>query len=169
MAADSTPNELKHTVGRALGRIPSGVFVLTARDAGRRMGMLASFVQQASFSPPAICLAVGKDRDIRDLILSTRRLALCVLAEGDTELMRRFAKARPDAAADAFEGLDVFDAPSGLPVVARSLAWLDGEVIQTVNFGADHELFIARVTAGDLLRDDGARSFTHVRGNGFHY
>ena len=168
MAADTTNNrnELKNTVGRALGRIPSGVFILTARDGQRRMGMLASFVQQAAFDPPAICLAVGKDRDIREVICRTRRLALCVLAEGDTELMRRFAKTRPDVE-DAFEGLEVFESPSGLPLVSRALSWLDCEVTQTVDFGADHELIVARVAAGDLLRD--GRSFTHVRGNGFHY
>jgi flavin reductase (DIM6/NTAB) family NADH-FMN oxidoreductase RutF len=161
---DAKNNELKNTVGKALGRIPSGVFVVTARDGDRRTGMLGSFVQQAAFDPPAVVLAVGKDRDIRQLILSTRKVAVCVIGEGDTELMRRFARAREE---DAFEGLEVFDAPSGLPVVAGALAWLDCDVVQTVDFGADHDLFVTRVTAGQLLRE--GKSFTHLRGNGFHY
>ena len=46
-------------------------------------------------------------------------------------------------------------------------SWLDCELIETVDFNADHELLIARVTAGDVLRP--GHSFTHVRGNGFHY
>lgn len=158
--------ELKNTVGKALGRIPSGVFVVTARDAQRRTGMLGSFVQQAAFDPPSVALAIGKDRDIRQLILATKRVALCVIAEGDTDLMRRFARPRPPEE-DAFEGLEVFDAPSGLPICAGALAWLDCDVVQTVDFGACHELFIARVTAGGLLRE--GKSFTHLRGNGFHY
>ena len=163
---DATRDELKNTVGKALGRIPSGVFVVTARDADRRTGMLGSFVQQAAFDPPAVALAVGKDRDIRQLIARTGKVVLCVIGEGDTDLMRRFARARgPEE--DVFEGLDVFDAPSGVPVVAGALAWLDCEVMQAVDFGADHELFITRVTAGTLLRE--GRSFTHLRGNGFHY
>jgi flavin reductase (DIM6/NTAB) family NADH-FMN oxidoreductase RutF len=163
---DAKNNELKNTVGKALGRIPSGVFVVTARDGDRRTGMLGSFVQQAAFDPPAVALAVGKDRDIRELILSTRKVALCVIGEGDTELMRRFARPGPREQ-DAFDGLDVFDAPSGLPIVAAALAWLDCEVIQAVDFGADHELIVTRVTAGSVLRD--GKSFTHLRGNGFHY
>jgi flavin reductase (DIM6/NTAB) family NADH-FMN oxidoreductase RutF len=159
--------ELRNTVGKALGRVPSGVFVLTARDADQRpCAMLASWVQQAAFDPPAVCLAIGKGRPMRDTIVRTGRLALSILGDGDKELMRRFARPRgpeDDALADG----ETFAAPSGLPVVVGALAWLDCEMIQTSDFGGDHELLIARVIAGDLLRT--GHSFTHVRGNGFHY
>lgn len=163
---DAKHHPLKHTVGKALGRIPSGVFVVTARDGDRRMGMLGSFVQQAAFDPPTVVVAVGKDRPIRELIVRTGRLVTNVLGEGDTELMRRFVRARPPEE-DVFDGADVFDAPSGLPVLAGALAWMDCEVVQTLDFGSDHELIVARVTAGEQLRE--GRSFTHLRGNGFHY
>ena len=154
-------------MGKALGRVPSGVFVLTARDADHRpYAMLASWVQQAAFDPPAVCLAIGKDRPMRDTIVRTRRLALSILGDGDKELMRRFARPRgPED--DPFQDSEIFAAPSGVPVVVGALAWLDCEMIQTTDFGGDHELVVARVTAGDLLRP--GHSFTHVRGNGFHY
>lgn len=159
--------ELRNTVGKALGRIPSGVFVLSASDAaGRAAGMLASWAQQASFDPPAICVAVAKGRPIGDMIRASRRLALSVLGDGDADLMRRFARHRPPGE-DGFEGVETLTAPSGLPVLARALAWLDGELLDTLDFGGDHDLFIARATAGQLLRP--GHSFTHVRGNGFHY
>jgi 3-hydroxy-9,10-secoandrosta-1,3,5(10)-triene-9,17-dione monooxygenase reductase component len=162
----SAETELRNTVGKALGRIPSGVFVLTAREGERRLGMLASWVQQAAFDPPAVCLAVGKDRPILPVIQSTRRLGLCVLGDGDTPLMRRFARAGtpPD---NAFDGLEVIPAPSGLPIIANALAWLDAELLDCVDFAGDHVLLIARVCAGEMLR--AGHSFTHVRGNGFHY
>jgi flavin reductase (DIM6/NTAB) family NADH-FMN oxidoreductase RutF len=159
---------LRNTVGKALGRVPSGLFVLTASDTDghRRYAMLASWVQQAAFDPPAVCLAIGKDRPMRETIVRTGRLVLSVLGDGDKELMRRYARPRgPED--DPFTDGETFPAPSGLPVVAGALAWLDCQVIQTCDFGADHELVIARVTAGDLLRP--GHSFTHVRGNGFHY
>ena len=158
--------ELRNTVGKALGRIPSGVFVLGARHDGRTAGMLASWAQQASFDPPAVCLAVAKDRPIREMILSSRRLALSVLGEGDADLMRRFARPRP-LADDGFEGVETLTAPSGLPVLARALAWLDCELLDTLDFGGDHDLLVARAVAGEVLRP--GHSFTHVRGNGFHY
>jgi flavin reductase (DIM6/NTAB) family NADH-FMN oxidoreductase RutF len=80
--------------------------------------------------------------------------------------MRRFARPRgPDD--DALAHGETFAAPSGLPVVVGALAWLDCEMIQSCDFGADHDLLVARVSAGDVLR--AGHSFTHVRGNGFHY
>ncbi len=48
-------NQDKHhtPIAQVLGRIPSGIFVLTVGDdTGRETGMLASWVQQASFDPP---------------------------------------------------------------------------------------------------------------------
>ena len=61
-------DHLKQTVGKALGRIPSGVFVLTAVHENRRDAMLASWVQQVGFDPPAVSIAVAKGRPIVDLM-----------------------------------------------------------------------------------------------------
>lgn len=167
MSADPRHNQLRQTVGKALGRVPSGVFILSALDGdGRRLAMLASWVQQAAFDPPTVSLAIGRDRPIHGAIARTRRFALSVLGEGDKELMRHFARPR-EASEDAFDGVERLDAPSGLPLVARALAWLDCELLGTLDFAADHELLVARVSAGELLR--AGHSFTHVRGNGFHY
>src|SRR5436305_9837510 len=84
--------ELKQTVGKALGRIPSGVFILTAAHGGETAAMMASWVQQASFDPPAISIAVAKERAIVDLIKSSKLLALSVIPQGDTTLMKKYAR-----------------------------------------------------------------------------
>jgi flavin reductase (DIM6/NTAB) family NADH-FMN oxidoreductase RutF len=159
-------DDLRNTVGRALGRIPSGLFVLSVLDDTRRFGMLASWAQQAAFDPPTVSLAIAKDRPMRDTIVRTKRFALSVIAAGDSDLLRRFARQRgPEH--DPFDGVDVITAPSGITVVAGALAWLDCELLQAVDFGADHDLMVARVAAGEVLRQ--GQSFTHVRGSGFHY
>jgi flavin reductase (DIM6/NTAB) family NADH-FMN oxidoreductase RutF len=128
--------------------------------------MLASWVQQAAFDPPAISIGLGNDRGIREMILRTRRLGLSVLGDGDKDLMRHFARPREDGE-NPFEGIDLLTTSSGLPILAKALAWLECELIEALDFGADHQLIVARVSAGNLLRD--GHSFTHVRGNGFHY
>jgi flavin reductase (DIM6/NTAB) family NADH-FMN oxidoreductase RutF len=162
----ASQNPLRNTVGKALGRIPSGVFVLAARENDRALGMLASWIQQAAFDPPAISLVLAKDRPMLDTIKRSRKFAISILGDGDKEVMRHFAKPRaPDE--DSFEGIKIATAPSGPPIVARALAWLDCELIDALDFASDHELLIARVVAGDILRP--GHSFTHVRGNGFHY
>ena len=50
----------------ALGRVPSGLFILTARVGDRETGMLASWVQQCSFDPPQVSAAFARDRWVLD-------------------------------------------------------------------------------------------------------
>ena len=61
--SDHSPSETvpnADAIGPVLGRTPSGVFILTASSGdGQETGMLASWVQQASFDPPAITVAVN--------------------------------------------------------------------------------------------------------------
>ena len=163
----ATPSEdLKATVGKALGRVPSGVFVLTAFHQGRPWAMLASWVQQAGFDPPAVSVAVAKDRPVRETLLAARRFALAVVPQDDSTLMKKYARGvAPDK--DPFEGLELTKTPAGIPVPSAALAYLDCELLDVCDFGGDHELFVARVTAGDTFRD--GKPFMHSRGNGFHY
>ena len=127
---------------------------------------MASWVQQAAFSPPSVSVAVHKDRPVRQAILSSRRLALAVLPQDDTSLMKKYARGVAPGQ-DPFEGVETLETPAGIPVPAGALAWLDCELTQAFDFGGDHEIHVARVTAAAILRE--GKSFTHLRGNGFHY
>jgi len=155
----------EQAIGKALGRVPSGVFVLTARHGPAVGAMLASWVQQASFKPPAISVALAKGRPIAQLIRDSGQLALSILGDEDRSLMKYYAKLRPGD--EPFAGINTRPAPSGVPILADALAFLDCVLLSTHEFGGDHELFIARVTAGQMLRQ--GMAFTHQRGSGSHY
>lgn len=159
-------DEQKLPIGKALGRIPSGVFVLTAAHEGVRMAMLASWLQQAAFEPPAISIAIAKDRPIADLIRKSLLLAVSIVPENDKSLMKRYARGVKDGE-DPFAGVAVSQSPAGVPVLSDALGWIEAKLIKACDFGADHEILIAQVTAGQLLLEGTA--FTHQRGNGFHY
>jgi flavin reductase (DIM6/NTAB) family NADH-FMN oxidoreductase RutF len=156
----------KLPMAKALGKIPSGIFVLTAKHNGKATAMLASWVQQASFAPPAISVAISKDRPIGGFIRASGKLGLSIVPKDDTSLMKRYARGVHDGE-DPFAGVTTMDAPSGVPVLKDALAYLEAKLIHTCDFNADHELFIAQVTGGEILRDGVA--FAHQRGNGFHY
>ena len=160
------PDEIKNTNGKALGRVPSGVYIITATHGGQSSAMLASWVQQAAFAPPAITVAIAPDRPIARVIQQSKQFAVSIIPETDTTLMKRYARGlKVDE--DPFAGLKTLATPSGQTVFAEAVAWLDCQLLQRCGFNADHELFIAEVTAGHLLAD--GKSFTHQRGNGFHY
>jgi flavin reductase (DIM6/NTAB) family NADH-FMN oxidoreductase RutF len=166
MSTPPVSDELRATVGKALGRLPSGVYIMTARNGRDVAAMMASWVQQAAFHPPAVSVAMQKDRPMRQMVRSSGRFALAVVGEGDTSLMKKYARGIPPGD-DPFQGVEVIQTPGGLPVPSAALAWLECSVLTTCDFDGDHELVVAQVSSGALLRE--GTSFTHLRGNGFHY
>jgi flavin reductase (DIM6/NTAB) family NADH-FMN oxidoreductase RutF len=158
--------QLKQTVGKALGRVPSGVFILTAAHGGAATAMMASWVQQASFQPPAVSIAMAKGRPIAELIRASGKLALSIIPEGDSSLMKRYARG-VQPGEDPFAGVETIQTPGGLPAMKSALAWLECRLIHTCDFHGDHELLIGEVIAGNILHPGAA--FMHQRGSGFHY
>ena len=162
------PDEVKQTIGRALGRMPSGVFILTTTTPERKpLAMMASWVQQASFSPPSVSVAIAKERPIHAFLARPGYVfGLSVVPAGDTSLMKKYARGIPDGA-DPFEGVQIARTASGTIYLADALAHLECRVTRTLDFGGDHDLFVAEVVSGQVLKD--GASFTHLRGSGFHY
>jgi flavin reductase (DIM6/NTAB) family NADH-FMN oxidoreductase RutF len=153
-------------LGQALGRIPSGLYILTVEHGERATGMLASWVQQAGFDPPMVTVAIRRDRHVADWVAASGKFTLNQLAIGSKALIRHFGRGfEPDA--PAFEGVPLRHDARGGPVLAGAMAYLDAEVAGELATG-DHRIFVARVVDGALLQPD-AEPLVHVRTNGFHY
>jgi flavin reductase (DIM6/NTAB) family NADH-FMN oxidoreductase RutF len=149
----------------ALGRIPSGVFIVTVARDGVETGMLASWVQQAAFQPPLITFAVQRGRPLLDLLPNGAMLTINILEAAQTDMIAHFGKGfTPDQ--DAFAGVAVRRDPGKAPVLEEALACLECRVTGRHSAG-DHELLLAEVIAGAIL-DDG-QPMVHVRKNGMHY
>ena len=163
----NVPDHVKQTIGRALGRVPSGVFILTASHGEQPLAMMASWVQQVAFQPPCLSVAIAKERTISEALREAgATFALSVVSEGDTSLMKKYARGIP-AGVDPFDGVRTTSTTTGSVVLADALAYLECRAIKSVDFGADHDVVIAEVIAGELLKE--GASFTHLRGSGFHY
>ncbi len=153
-------------LSQALGRIPSGLYILTAYAGDRSTGLLASWVQQAGFDPPMLTMAIQRERFIADWIRASRKFTLNQLATGSKALIRHFSRGfEPDG--PAFVGIPLLHDAQGGPVLAAALAFLDTEVVAELASG-DHQIFLARIVAGNVLHPH-AEPFVHIRSNGFHY
>ena len=156
----------KEGIGRALGSIPSGLFVLSAGFEERRGGMICSWVQQTCFSPPMVSVAVAKGRSIMPLISESRQFALCQLGEDDKVILRKFAK-ETEPGDDPFLGFEL--EPSvlpGLPVLKTSMAFMECELMSHLDVDGDHDLFVGIVRNGGRRKDNPR---VHVRKSGFNY
>ena len=155
----------------ALGRVVVSLCVLTTRKcAGESQlsgAMVASWVSQASFSPPGLTVAVAKDRAVEALLHVGDSFALNVLASGrESGPMKQFLQ--PFApGADRFAGLELEQSPGGQPILPEALAWLDCSVKQRMECG-DHWLIYAQVGSGALL-DAEATTAVHQRRSGANY
>ena len=155
----------------ALGRVVGSLCVLTTRKGSGESqlsgAMVASWVSQASFTPPGLTVAVAKDRAVEALLHVGDSFALNVLASGrESGPMKQFLQ--PFApGADRFAGLDLEESPGGQPILPDALAWLDCSVKQRMECG-DHWLIYAQVGSGALL-DGKATTAVHQRRSGANY
>ena len=156
---------------QALGRVVGSLCVLTTvkgRGDGALSGaMVASWVSQASFTPPGLTVAVAKDRAVEALLHVGDVFALNVLAAGrESGPMKQFLQ--PFApGADRFAGLELEHSPAGQPLLPEALAWLECQVKQRMECG-DHWLIYAQAEAGGLLDASGSTA-VHQRRSGANY
>ncbi len=153
------------SLAAALGRVPSGLFVLTARHGTAETGMLVSWVQQCGFDPPQVSVAMNTSRDVLAWLTDGATFVLNVVPEGNKALVAHFGKG---FALDepAFEGLDVTRDGDTPPVLRAAHASLVCRVAARVAAG-DHTLVVGRVTAGAVLND--GKPTVHIRKNGLRY
>jgi len=157
------------SIAPVLGRIPSGISILIAGNGrGRETGMLASWVQQASFDPPMVTVAVNRKRYLNDWLQSGAPVTLNLLSEDDGKFLKHFGKGfEPDAA--AFEGLNLTRAANGLPMLADAMGCLEGKVVSRTDAG-DHYIYVIELTAATAGEDlETGKPWVHVRKNGLNY
>jgi flavin reductase (DIM6/NTAB) family NADH-FMN oxidoreductase RutF len=157
--------EASRSVAAALGRIPSGLFVLTFRQGNQETAMLASWVQQCSFEPPQVVIGMNKKRFVLDWLHAGAPIGVNILGEGQKDLISHFGKGFEPGHA-AFEGIEVERHGDSAPFLKAAHAVLDCRLTATHEAG-DHVLIVARVVAGKMQHD--GRPGVHIRRSGLHY
>ncbi len=152
---------------KALGRLSGGLYIITAKKGDVKSAMLASWVNQASFKPLGVSIAVAKDRAIESLMQVGDTFILNVLEEGNYQgLMKHFLK-RFAPGADRFEGVRTQTAGNGSPILADALAYMECEVACRMDCG-DHWVIFSTISNGRVAKPD-ALTAVHHRKVGNHY
>jgi flavin reductase (DIM6/NTAB) family NADH-FMN oxidoreductase RutF len=150
----------------ALGRVPSGIFILTIGTASRSTGMLASWVMQAGFEPPMISVAVKRGRYVCDWLTEGQPFVLNLVGEGQTNFLKHFGKGY-EPGAPAFEGLEISHCARGVPILNEAIGHLECEPAGHLDSG-DHRVFLAKVARGRLQSAE-AKPMVHIRKSGAIY
>jgi flavin reductase (DIM6/NTAB) family NADH-FMN oxidoreductase RutF len=160
------PSSTHDGIVPALGRVASGVYILTLGGEQNATGMLASWVMQAGFEPPMVSVALGSGRRVAERLVAGEPFALNIVGADQTIFLKHFGKGFAPGE-PAFEGVAATLGSNGAPVLAEAIATLECEPTGDSFASGDHRVFLARVTAG-ALRDEAA-PMTHVRKRGDRY
>lgn len=151
-------------IGSALGRIPSGCSILTVARGEQSTGILLSWVQQASFEPPAVSFCVKRGRPVEALLETGGRFLLNIIGENPADMFRHFGRGF-GLEENAFAGLQTTRSDFG-PMLHGCPAQLGCEVRAKISVG-DHDLYVGTVLVGSY-RDD-FKPYVHLRRNGLSY
>jgi 3-hydroxy-9,10-secoandrosta-1,3,5(10)-triene-9,17-dione monooxygenase reductase component len=131
------PDELR----QALGRFVTGVTIVTCRDAdGVAVGLTANSFNALSLDPPLVLWSLRAASTSIAAFTGASHFAVNVLAAGQVELSRRFA--RPSSA--KFDEGEWTDGQGGAPLLAGCVAVFECRR-RSHHAAGDHVLFIGEV------------------------
>lgn len=152
----------KESIGQAIGRIPSGVFIITAKRGQEKIGMMGSWVAQVGFDPPRISVAIHPEREIYQVIQESKNFSVNVLSNENMNLMKAFSKYSPDQ----FNDMAITETPYGI-ALDEAVAVMHCELKDVCEAG-DHHLFVGEVKQGAYMNHELA-PMIHLRKSGFNY
>ncbi|MBD2089391.1 flavin reductase [Microcoleus sp. FACHB-1515] len=162
-----TPRQPATSLEQAVGRIVGSLCIVTIKQGEVSGAMLASWVSQATFTPPGITIAIAKDRAIESLMYPGHTFVLNILEEGKhLGLMKHFLK--PFAPGeDRFANVETETANNDSPILKDALAYLEC-CVQTRMECGDHWVIYATIDRGQVLNAEG-KTAIHHRKSGSHY
>lgn len=151
----------------ALRNFASGVTIVTIRAGDEKHGLTVSAFASVSPEPPLV-LVVIDHRHKAHLLLQRdgATFAVNILEQAQMELSNRFAWTKDE---DRFEEGDWREGPSGVPILADAMAWLDCRIVARHRAGT-HTIYVGEVTASQVSADASAlpllywnRGYRHLK------
>ncbi|HBA96520.1 MAG TPA: flavin reductase, partial [Lachnospiraceae bacterium] len=150
---------------KALFKLASGLFLLTAKT-DKDNGCIINTVLQVTASPIRIVTVVNKNNYTHNMIKETGNFNVSVLSEtAPMDLYKKFGYAS-GRDTDKFNGYSsVVRSENGLLYLTEySNAYISGKVIEEKDLGT-HTLFIADVTAAQVLSDTASATYEYYQKN----
>lgn len=126
--------------------------------------MLCSFVEQASFEPPMLSLAIAPDRPFSPALRTGGLFGLHILGKKNSALLKSFARG---GTAESFRGHPLVENARGVPQLAEAWVFLLLQAGAELPAG-DHSLHLAEVLEGRIQHEND-EPMVRVRANGFKY
>ena len=117
--------------------------VTTSGDAGQ-CGITATAVCSVTDTPPSLMVCINANSAMNPVFQGNGRLCVNVLTNEQELMARHFAGMTGMAMEDRFKGEHWRNGPQGQPVLAGSLASLEGEITQVQTIGT-HLVYLVEI------------------------
>ncbi|POM23769.1 FMN reductase (NADH) NtaB [Actinomadura rubteroloni] len=125
---------------RTCGLFATGVTVITSAHGGMTAGTTVNSFTSVSLDPPLVLFCLHRESRLHEIITGSRAFAVNLLHAEQGTLAHAFAR-RSTAVLDE---VDHRRTPSGTPVFAESLAYLDCRLAAEYG-GGDHSILVGEV------------------------
>ena len=150
---------------KALYKLSYGLFVVTAREGSKDNGCVTNTVMQLTTTPNRISLAVNKSNYTHGMIERTGQFNVSVLSEAasfDIFIHWGFQSGKD---VDKAVGINFSRSENGLIYLTEGVnAVLSAKVESSIDLGT-HTLFIAEVTAAELISDIPSATYAYYHKN----
>ena len=152
---------------QSVGDIPSGLYIVCTKNSdGTKDGYLASWVQQASFSPLIVSLSINPGRPGYEHITSGGLFTINIVGDKNSGYLKHFWKGYPKGEGP-FGEISHKVSDNGGILMEEVKSTLECKMTSKVKPG-DHDIVFAEVLASYPMNED-FKSKVHLRKNGLDY
>jgi flavin reductase (DIM6/NTAB) family NADH-FMN oxidoreductase RutF len=142
MCSAALPHIDQHLFREVTSHYPTGVAVVTGRDPqGDVLALVVGTFSSVSLDPPLVSFMAMKTSHTFARMQACQSLCINIVGGEQQDEVLTIARRWENK----LDGIDWFDSPSGDPVLADSIAWIDVRIDKTVEAG-DHWIVVCAVS-----------------------
>jgi flavin reductase (DIM6/NTAB) family NADH-FMN oxidoreductase RutF len=134
-----------------LRKIPHGLYICGVKNGEEVNGFTASWLMQASFTPPLVVNCVNIKSISHEMIKNSGVFAISFLDAGQKDLAQKFFKPMRRVG-NKFEEVEFYLGETGCPIITDSLGFIECQVVGSVDKG-DHTVYVGEVIASGVHRE----------------
>jgi flavin reductase (DIM6/NTAB) family NADH-FMN oxidoreductase RutF len=137
------------------------IYVVCIEHDGQKAGCVAGFVTQCSIDPVRFLVCVSKANHTYQVAEGASAMSLHLLGSGQHDLALLFGHLTGDSA-DKFARVDWKPGQTGVPILQRCAAWIEGEILIRHDVG-DHVAFLLSPVSGGAGSEAGELTVAQTR------
>lgn len=159
---------LHSNTATSVGHIPSGLFIVAVKDpSGETIdGYLASWIQQVSFNPLIVAVAIKPGRPAYDLIKAGNTFAINIVGDHEKSYLKHFWKGY-DPNQNPFKELRHEIGQKGGVILSDAKSAIECKLLSSQKPG-DHEVLFVEVLSSYVMNEE-SKPMVHIRKSGADY